>query len=129
MMNEDVPYEAILKYIKRDRDRYKAKAEKLEQDVRSLEEELRKFDKKEAGFQNTIQQLRDQLAVYRNEVKAARSDIRQSTVYRNLEQSLREKTVRCQLLEVENKGLKYQLKKLTPEKETENPKRKKFLIF
>ena len=141
MMNQDVPYEAILKYIKRDRDTYKAKAEKLEQDVRSLEEELRRFDKKEQGLQNTIQQLRDQLAIYRNEVKSARSDVKESTVYRNLEQSLREKTVRCQLLEVRCKKFEDIARRLQAATEIVNkdpapsdpepvkPKRKKFIIF
>ena len=36
-MNEDIPLEAVLKYIKEDRDRYKAKLERLEPYTKELE--------------------------------------------------------------------------------------------
>lgn len=145
MMNPDVPYEAILKYIKRDRDNYKAKAEKLEQDVRALEEELRRItakdEKREQGYLNQIENLRRQLAIYRDEVHAARTDIRQSKTYKNLEEALREKTVRCQLVEVRCKKFEDIARRLQAATEIVNkdpvpadpepvkPKRKKFIIF
>lgn len=138
-MNEDIPIEAILKYIKRDRDAYKAKVETLTAYAHSLEDKLRKTDKREQALQNTIDNLRDQLAIYREDIRRMKEDVRESTVYRNLEQSLREKTVRCQLLEVRCKKFEDIARRLQAATEIinkdpapaepEKPKRKKFLLF
>ena len=57
-MNEDIPIEAILKYIKRDRDLYKAKVETLTAYAHSLEDKLRKTGSREEALQNTIDNLR-----------------------------------------------------------------------
>lgn len=142
-MNEDIPIEAVLKYIKRDRDTYKAKADKLEQDVRVLEDELRRItakdDKREQGYLNQIENLRSQLAIYRDEVHAARTDIRQSKTYKDLELAFREKCVRAQILEVRAKKFEDIAKRLQLAQEIVNKdpvlaeqkktKRKKFLFF
>lgn len=128
-MNEDIPIEAILKYIKRDRDAYKAKVETLTAYAHSLEDKLRKTDKREESLNNTIEDLRRQLAIYREEITRTREDARNSKPYKDLELALRGKTVRAQLLEVKLAAVNKQLQRMQKDTATDKPKRKKFLIF
>lgn len=138
-MNEDIPIEAILKYIKRDRDAYKAKVETLTAYAHSLEDKLRKTDKREESLNNTIEDLRRQLAIYREEITRTREDARNSKPYKDLELALRGKTVRAQLLEVRLKKFEDIARRLQHAQEIVcidpapeapiKPKRKKFLFF
>ena len=128
-MNEDIPIEAILKYIKRDRDLYKAKVETLTAYAHSLEDKLRKTDKREESLNNTIEYLRRQLAIYREEITRTREDARNSKPYKDLELALRGKTVRAQLLEVKLAAVNKQLQLMQEDTAPEKHKRKKFLLF
>lgn len=138
-MNEDIPIEAILKYIKRDRDLYKAKVETLTAYAHSLEDKLRKTGSREEALQNTIDNLRKQLAIYREEINRTRVSARQSKPYKDLELAFREKSVRAQILEVRLKKFEDIARRLQRAQEIVNidhapeapikPKRKKFLIF
>lgn len=128
-MNEDIPIEAILKYIKRDRDTYKAKVETLTAYAHSLEDKLRKTDKRDESLNNTIEDLRRQLAIYREEITRTREDARNSKPYKDLELALRGKTVRAQLLEVKLAAVNKQLQRMQEDTAPDKPKRKKFLIF
>lgn len=138
-MNEDIPIEAIIKYIKRDRDLYKAKVETLTAYAHSLEDKLRKTGSREEALQNTIDNLRKQLAIYREEINRTRVSARQSKPYKDLELAFREKSVRAQILEVRLKKMEDIAKRLQRAQEIINedpvlaeqkkPKRKKFLFF
>ena len=138
-MNEDIPIEAILKYIKRDRDLYKAKVETLTAYAHSLEDQLRKTGSREEALQNTIDNLRKQLAIYREEINRTRESARQSKPYKDLELAFREKSVRAQILEVRLKKMEDIAKRLQRAQaiinedpvlaEQKKPKRKKFLFF
>lgn len=138
-MNEEIPIEAILKYIKRDRDLYKEKVETLTAYAHSLEDQLRKTGSREEALQNTIDNLRKQLAIYREEINRTRVSARQSKPYKDLELAFREKSVRAQILEVRLKKMEDIAKRLQRAQaiinedpapvEPEKPKRKKFLFF
>ena len=138
-MNEDIPIEAILKYIKRDRDLYKAKVETLTAYAHSLEDQLRKTGSREEALQNTIDNLRKQLAIYREEIDRTRVSARQSKPYKDLELAFREKSVRAQILEVRLKKMEDIAKRLQRAQaiinedpvlaEQKKPKSKKFLFF
>ena len=138
-MNEDIPIEAILKYIKRDRDLYKAKVETLTAYAHSLEDQLRKTGSREEALQNTIDNLRKQLAIYREEINRTRESARQSKPYKDLELAFHEKCVRAQILEVRLKKMEDIAKRLQRAQaiinedpvlaEQKKPKRKKFLFF
>ena len=138
-MNEDIPIEAILKYIKRDRDLYKAKVETLTAYAHSLEDQLRKTGSREKALQNTIDNLRKQLAIYREEINRTRESARQSKPYKDLELAFHEKCVRAQILEVRLKKMEDIAKRLQRAQaiinedpvlaEQKKPKRKKFLFF
>lgn len=138
-MNEDIPIEAILKYIKRDRDTYKAKVETLTAYAHSLEDNIRKTGSREEALQNTIDNLRKQLAIYREEITRTRESARQSKPYKDLELAFREKSVRAQILEVRLKKMEDIARRLQRAQaiinedpapaEPEKPKRKKFLFF
>lgn len=138
MMNQDVPIEAVLKYIKRDRDLYKKKVETLTAYAHSLEDELRKTGLREQAYQHAIEDQRRQLAIYRDEIQRTRADSRNSKPYKDLALAFQQRTVRAQLLEVRLKKFEDIARRLQraqeivnkdPAPAPEKPKRKKFLIF
>ena len=86
MLNEDLPLEAVLKYIKRDRDKYKAKLERLIPYTKSLEERLERAS--DARFNELIKEnvnLKSANDGLKKENAALRAEYRKSGWFIGLE--------------------------------------------
>lgn len=83
-MNEDIPIEAILKYIKRDRDHYKLQAETVRRYAEGLEADIRALAAENKSLRDSIDSQKEKIQAYRDELAAVSQDVTQSAVYKRL---------------------------------------------
>ena len=100
--NQDVPLEAVLKYIKQDRDKYKAKLDELIPYTKSLEKKVKVLE--EDGVEDA-KKLKNKMALLeaRNigleaELKALRTNYKQSEWYKDLKEQRKRYSERNKIL-------------------------------
>lgn len=115
LKNNDVPIEAVLKYIVRDRDHYKAKLEQLIPYTKSLEQKLKDNETELlAQASARIKELQSQRDQFLEELSAFREDNKQTAWYIQLEEDRKR-------LRKENKALRKALNAfLSGQKEIED---------
>lgn len=113
MIKNDVPIEGVLKYIKRERDKYKQKCETVSAYAKQLELALKNISNERIKeLESEIKSLNSKLASANNdrenlkaENKALRNDFRTSTWYANLMDSKEKKNKENLLLKRMNSAL------------------------
>ena len=101
--SKDIPIEAVLKYIKEDRDKYKAKLEQLIPYTKSLEARIKELEKGHSSditeLQQKITKLKTKNMLLTQEKTALIEDLHSTEWFRNLMQSNADKTRRIKTLQ------------------------------